>query len=108
MINWTFRAVSLLLLGVLLFSCSSNDKLELETFKTDTGWGYCVKTNEKLFIKQKYIPAISGYYAFINEDDARKVGRLVLKKLKNKQHPSITIQELDSLKLNFPKENNLN
>ncbi len=103
-----FRIVMpLIILGALLFSCQKVNRASVETFQTDSGWGYCVKHNGQTFIKQANIPAVTGNYSFVREVDARNTGRLILQKLKNKQSPAITVQELDSLKIEIPPRSNI-
>ncbi len=102
MIDRFWIVVLLLVLGALLFSCEKKQKTRVETFETDSGWGYSIVYNDKVFIKQDHVPAISGSYSFLREIDAQNAGELVLKKLKNRQNPSITIRELDSLKIEYP------
>lgn len=102
MIDRFWIVVLLLTWGALLFSCGKNPRTRVETFETESGWGYSIVHNDKVFIKQEHVPAVSGNYSFIRESDARNVGSLVLKKLKNQQSPSITIHELDSLKIEYP------
>ena len=101
----------LLFAGVLFFGCQQKEKhppkifVQLETFQTETGWGYQLKKDEKIYIRQENIPAIHGNQSFETKDDAEKVGRLVLHKLRSKQRPAITINELDSLKINYQHGN---
>ncbi|VAW21476.1 hypothetical protein MNBD_BACTEROID01-609 [hydrothermal vent metagenome] len=75
----------------------AKDKLKLETFRSEDGWGYRIIKNGRTFINQSYIPAIPGNHAFLTEEDALRVGKLVLKKVKELEIPSITVHELDSL-----------
>jgi hypothetical protein len=69
-----------------------------------TGWGYEIYKKEKLFIDQPIIPAISGNGKFKTAREAKIVGELVIIKImkKNGDWPSITINELDSLKIQYP------
>ncbi len=70
----------------------------LELNKTEQGtWSYCIKYNNKAFIKQEYIPGLQGKIPFESKNDAQKTGLLVLKKLKNKENPSCSITELEQL-----------
>ena len=75
--------------------------VKLETFRAGAGWGYQLKKNDQIFIRQEYIPAVAGNQAFISKSDAEKTGLLVLKKLKQKQHPAISVHELDSLQISY-------
>ena len=86
----------LLLLSCLLFlfACNKKQGLILESIQTPTGWGYVIKNNDKIIIKQSIIPVISSQKSFINEQEALKVGNLVLQKLKDKTSPTITKKDL--------------
>ena len=62
------------------------------------GWGYDIYVDNKLFVHQPYIPAVTGLQGFKSESDAKKTGELILYKIKNQViPPSISIHELDSL-----------
>ena len=66
------------------------------------GWGYQIYKGEKIIIDQTIIPAISGRNRFATKEDAAKVGELVWKKIsKNRGFPSVTVFELDSLKIKY-------
>ena len=68
--------------------------LLLASLETDNGWGYIIKNNDKIIIKQSIIPVIQNQKSFENEEDALKVGNLVLKKLKANTPPTITKKDL--------------
>ncbi|MFZ5971531.1 MAG: DUF4907 domain-containing protein [Bacteroidota bacterium] len=67
------------------------------------GWGYQIFEDEKLLIDQVNIPAVAGNKGFISRVQAESVGRLVVQKLSSMPQdlPSVTIAELDSLKINY-------
>lgn len=90
-------AILLGISGVLLFSCKPNKIAELKTTAVDRGWTYHILIDDKVYIDQQYIPCVAGKQRFTSEDDALKTGRLVLKKLRDGQIPTIKIQELDSI-----------
>lgn len=70
--------------------------LSFKTFQGSFGWGYDIYTNDSVYIHQEFIPAIEGRKGFTTEEDARKVAKLALVKLKHSKLPMITIAELDS------------
>lgn len=77
----------------------------IETFKTDAGgWGYNIMSGKKIFIKQDVIPAVQQAIPFRSENEARRTAELVVKKLKSKKIPSVTIGELDSLSIRIIPE----
>lgn len=79
---------------ILFFACSKKDELNLESIKTSTGWGYVIKNNNRIIIKQSIIPVIPSQKSFETEQQALKVGNLVLQKLKDKTSPTITKKDL--------------
>ena len=85
-----------MLLGflMLIFACSKKEELNLESIKTSTGWGYVIKNNDRIIIKQSIIPVIPSQKSFETEQQALKVGNLVLQKLKDKTSPTITKKDL--------------
>lgn len=86
-----FASISCLLL---LIACNNKQDLSLESIKTPTGWGYVIKKNDKIIIRQSIIPVIQNIKSFENEEDALKTGNLVLEKLKQQTSPTITKKDL--------------
>lgn len=87
-----------------VFACCSdspkpNDKLPVEVLAVPSkkGWGYEIWVDHKIFIKQNFIPAVSGYHAFTNKEQAVATGNLVLKKMKEGKPPLITLDDLKQL-----------
>jgi hypothetical protein len=82
--------------------------LHAEAVQTVYGWGYNIYTSkpdengageEKIYIKQEFIPAVPGKKGFKSADEALLVGNLVIKKISSGLPPTITIRDLDSLGL---------
>jgi len=101
-----FNAVFILL--AMMGSCNTSPANELadgtikenivsQTFKTDNGWGYAIFINDKIFIKQSFIPVITGNKGFQKQADAVKVANLVVNKLKQHEKPTIQLEELQTL-----------
>jgi hypothetical protein len=63
------------------------------------GWGYDIYVKDSVYISQDIIPAIAGRKAFVSENDALKVGELMVAKMKNNLRPVISDFELDSLQI---------
>jgi hypothetical protein len=59
-----------------------------------SGWGYEILTDGKIFIKQDFIPAIQGRHEFQTKEQALQVANKVLYKIVHKQSPAITVDEL--------------
>lgn len=71
--------------------------LSMRTFPVNNGWGYELLTNDSVYIRQEFIPAITGKKAFATKEDAEKTAGLALRKLHTTRFPMITLKELDSL-----------
>ncbi|MEL7586291.1 MAG: DUF4907 domain-containing protein [Prolixibacteraceae bacterium] len=101
------KGLPLLLTGVFFFSCQTNspNRVRVATFKTENGYGFRIEGKEKVLINQPFIPGIEGVHAFKTADDAFKTGNLVLEKIRNKRSPGITVEELDSLEVDYPGNN---
>ncbi len=103
------KKIIFILLTFSLFACKEKnnavilnhfdgDTLNFEVTKIDTGWGYNIYKNNKLFIKQELIPAVNGHFLFKNAEDAAKTAMLVISKMSKKSGlPALTIEELDSI-----------
>lgn len=85
---------------------NANDSsiIRTEVIDLDTGWGYAIYKNEKLFIYQTAIPAVNGRFLFSTPQKAQITADFVAYKMSIKSGlPSVTIQELDSLGVLDPK-----
>jgi hypothetical protein len=101
-----------LIMCIGLNSCNSdnkkNDEHKGEVFVRyeiisgrNGGWGYALYADDKLYIKQDIIPAISGIHTFKSREDAEKVAKLVIEKLHNQQSPAIDSLEMAKLGIEF-------
>ncbi|WP_029273178.1 DUF4907 domain-containing protein [Flavobacterium sp. KJJ] len=92
----------LFILLVLQFTaCAKKETLTIESFKTQTGWGYTIAHKNKVLIKQSVIPVINDTKSFSSENDALKVGNLVVEKLNQHISPTVTKNDLILLKIKF-------
>lgn len=80
-------------------SCQKQNTLTVQTFKISKGWGYTIKKDNKILIKQSIIPVLPALRYFKNEDEALKVGHLVAERIKNNLAPGITRNDLILLKI---------
>lgn len=69
-------------------------QLELQTFQLEDGWGYQIVMNEKVLVYQPTIPAIDILMPFPDEAGARRIGSLVLERIKADKDFSITIDDI--------------
>jgi hypothetical protein len=95
--------VTIILLAIILREkqLKTHSELHIETIKTNSGWGYNVLINNKIYIHQEFIPGVEGNQAFASEKEAEKVANLVMIKMKKGVLPSIKKNELDSLKVGY-------
>jgi hypothetical protein len=98
----TIRTAAMLMMicmAAVFFSCRTTPTVhyDLRVVKHEQGWGYEIRRNSHLFIYQEYIPAIESRKAFVDKRSARRIGRLVLKKLQHNQLPTVTKEELKEL-----------
>ncbi|MBF4494725.1 DUF4907 domain-containing protein [Flavobacterium sp. JLP] len=82
-------------------ACAKKETLTIESFKTQTGWGYTIAHKNKVLIKQSVIPVINDTKSFSSENDALKVGNLVVEKLNQHISPTVTKNDLILLKIKF-------
>ncbi|MDR7371897.1 DUF4907 domain-containing protein [Flavobacterium aquidurense] len=95
------KNLSFLILILVLISCSRKESLKIKSFKTKSGWGYSIASKEKVIIKQSIIPVINDTKSFSTEEDALRVGNLVVGKLKQDLSPTVTKNDLILLKIKF-------
>lgn len=96
------------LCGLFIFcSCNQQTKqkgnghYQIRIYQTGIDqYGYDVNKDSAAFIHQPIIPTIQRNRGFATEQDARKVAELMIYKIENGiTPPSVTTQELDSLKI---------
>ena len=65
-------------------------------------YGYQIMADDKMILEEKSIPAISGYYGFINEEEAMRVAEFAIKKIREgEMPPSITVTDLEEMKISL-------
>ncbi len=75
----------------------------VDSLNPKLGYGYNILVDGSLFIHQNSIPSLPGNTAFSSQEKAELVANLVIHKLKNNiMPPSVSKQELDSLKILIP------
>ena len=101
--NWVYLLLSFaIIFFVYKKIIQTKEVYKTETFKTNTGWGYTILKDDKVYIHQEIIPAIEGFKSFTTKEEAEKVGKFVVDKMKKKEgagFPQITVEEIDSLKI---------
>lgn len=92
----------------LFFSCNENittKKLEkpytLKVLHKNNGYGYAIYGNGRLQIKQEFIPGIAGNQFFKTQDQAQKIGELVISKITNGEDPTVFRDDLIHAQIDF-------
>jgi hypothetical protein len=92
----------LLLLTLLCHACvEQNYGITSEVIPLEKGFGYVIRIDEKVVIKQTFIPTIQGNQPFCSENDAQRTADFVAKKMITHQGPAITLEELKQLEIDF-------
>jgi hypothetical protein len=82
-------------IGLLIFIFSQKEGgFQVQSIKTNNGWGYAITKDKRIIIKQTIIPVISQRKSFATEKEALQIGNLVLHKLENNISPTITKKDL--------------
>ncbi len=93
---------SMLFSGICLIACQKkNNPIDIKITQQKAGYGYQIIKNKKTFIDQPYIPAIPGEQVFKDSLQAKKTASLVAQKIKNSSIPRISVDELDSMKIEY-------
>ena len=88
--------------GLSLIACNKKNKqLGIKIIKQPAGYGYQIIKNKKIVINQPYIPAVQGEQVFKDSLQALKTANLVLRKIGNSSFPRISLDELDSMKIEY-------
>lgn len=80
---------------------SESNAITITVNKVKDGYGYTLMSNNKVLIKQEYIPAIQEKKAFCNVEDAKKVANIVKRKITRKKNPTVSLDDLKKLNINF-------
>ena len=101
-----FTIIFLILITCYVFFTTSlfiknDDPITTSTHKINTGYGYTLSIDNKIVIKQDFIPSIQNIQPFCTSDEAQKVANLVKDKLIKKEHPSVKLCELEQLNIHF-------
>ena len=75
----------------------------LQIKQRDSFWIYEIYTNDNLFIRQEYIPAVKGKQVFKTKTDAEKIGKIVVSKLSQNLFPVISQKDLNNHHIYFEK-----
>ncbi|ADV50750.1 hypothetical protein Celal_3486 [Cellulophaga algicola DSM 14237] len=94
-----FTIALITIVMVIMNYMDSKPILDSEVFTVEGGFGYQIQAEDKIIIKQEYIPAIQGAVPFNTKNDAWLVSNLVINKLLNKENPVVTLNDLENLNI---------
>ncbi|MEL6918915.1 MAG: DUF4907 domain-containing protein [Bacteroidota bacterium] len=94
-------AIVVVCIGILMDNSTLEDQpinegYRLEVIKNEfnEGWFYEIYYKGTLQIRQEFVPVVQGRRRFSSEEEARKMGELVLKRLTQGESPIVSIQDL--------------
>jgi len=65
--------------------------------QTPLGWGYEIHVDDRTYIKQPFIPAITGRRGFETREQALLVGNKVVSNINTRMSPAVSISDLIEL-----------
>ena len=91
--------VSVVIAAVIFFIRSGyqQEPIQYRTFKGSLGWGYEIRVNDSLIIRQESIPVIAGRHGFPSEQLAAETARLVVARMRTDGIPSLTRADMERL-----------
>ena len=98
-----FLAITIVVIyfSTFIYTQEENGKLktplELVVIEGNNGWGYEIHNSGIILVKQEIIPVVPGKQYFKTKNDAKKIGVLVLNKLKINEKPIITLKDLEEM-----------
>lgn len=66
-------------------------------FAGNNGWGYDIKVNDSLLIRQDVIPALPVSHGFPLKQQAEEAAALVISKLRKKEYPTLSVDEVKQI-----------
>ncbi|MEM7483835.1 MAG: DUF4907 domain-containing protein [Bacteroidota bacterium] len=90
------------ILSLIYLELSSKKKTKKHSYRyeviaLDEGFGYEIFIENKLIIKQNFIPAVPGEKPFLTAKNAQLIAELVVEKLSKGKSPVIDIKEIDNI-----------
>ncbi len=96
--KYFFLIVPLSMIISILISCNGREGIfKLKVIRSGNGWGYDITANNRPYIHQPCIPAVAGNIPFNDRKTARKTGRIVLQKLRDRKSPGLTREEVEQI-----------
>lgn len=76
-------------------------RLEVQTYRYRSGFGYKILLEEKVLIQQNHIPSLETNQSFCSRGQAERVASFVVSKLERGANPAISYSELKELQIIF-------
>jgi hypothetical protein len=90
-------ALFLMIVAIAITFIKRGHSFELQVFTTNGGYGYDILKNDRVYIHQPYIPAVEGETPFRDRESARKTGRLVISKIRKREIPAVSKEEIERI-----------
>ncbi|PXX22347.1 DUF4907 domain-containing protein [Arenibacter sp. ARW7G5Y1] len=104
LVVYVFMAIvsGLLFLGFSNYTIGATEGnllLHSEILNLENGYGYQIKLDNRVLIRQEYIPVLPGKKPFATAEDAQRAADKIIRKLQNKEDPILTFSELKELEI---------
>ena len=90
-------ALFAVILGVSVTLAGRGHFYDVELYKSGDGWVYDILKKDNIYIHQPFMPAVEGEVPFPDRKSAKKTGRLVIKKIRNRESPALIKEEIQSI-----------
>jgi hypothetical protein len=71
--------------------------VESRVFAGHRGWGYDILVNDTVFIHQESVPGLGGNAGFPRREQAVRMSKLIINKMRSGQFPAVTTFELEQI-----------
>ncbi|WP_239663542.1 DUF4907 domain-containing protein [Bacteroides fragilis] len=97
-ILWLTLAICMLI-SFFLYHRHEACRYSLQIIETENegGYGYRILCGDRVVICQPYIPSLPGRKGFASEEDARRVGNLVLERIRSGSDFTISASDLEQV-----------
>ncbi|MBU9019598.1 DUF4907 domain-containing protein [Bacteroides fragilis] len=97
-ILWLTLAICMLI-SFFLYHRHEACRYSLQIIETENegGYGYQILCGDRVVICQPYIPSLPGRKGFASEEDARRVGNLVLERIRSGSDFTISASDLEQV-----------
>ncbi|MGC4038011.1 MAG: DUF4907 domain-containing protein [Chitinophagaceae bacterium] len=101
--NTIVIAVSIIISAAILITALNKGKtrrhIESRVFQLNngSGWGYDILVNDSIVIHQESIPVLQHEKPFPDKEKAQKTADIVVQKMKNGEHLTLTKTDIDKI-----------